>query len=102
MTGKHKIILSGIMLVLVALFIYIILGKHGYSDLTQLKQEQMKSIQKNERLVRENRALGIEIDRLKHDIGYIESIARQDLGMIRKEEIILKPNPGQPELKIED
>ena len=56
-----------------------------------LKQEQHKSIQKNERLALENLAFRIEIDRLKHDLEYIENIARQELGMIKKDEIILKP-----------
>ncbi|MBW2338530.1 MAG: septum formation initiator family protein [Deltaproteobacteria bacterium] len=28
---------------------------------------------------------------MKHDPAYIESIARQELGMIGKDEIILKP-----------
>jgi cell division protein FtsB len=31
------------------------------------------------------------IERLKSDPAYIESIARKELGMIRKEEIIIKP-----------
>jgi len=91
MTAKQNILLALITVALVALLIYIIFGRHGYSDLAQLKQEQVESVQKNEHLIRENRAIRIEIDRLKNDLGYIESIARQELGMIRKDEIILKP-----------
>ena len=91
MTGKQNILLSIIFLSLMVLFLYIIFGQHGYSDLVNLKQEQHKSIQKNERLARENLAFRIEIDRLKHDLEYIENIARQELGMIKKDEIILKP-----------
>ena len=91
MTGKQNILLSIIFLSLMVLFLYIIFGKHGYSDLVILKQEQHKSIQKNERLARENLAFRIEIDRLKHDLEYIENIARQELGMVKKDEIILKP-----------
>jgi cell division protein FtsB len=32
-----------------------------------------------------------EIERLKNDDKYIENIARQELGMIGKDEMILKP-----------
>ena len=73
------------------MFVYIIFSPHGYSDLALLKKEQRKLVQKNERLTRENLAIRIEIDRLKHDLGYIENIARQEFGMIRKDEIIIKP-----------
>lgn len=91
MTGKQNILLSISILLLIALFIYIIFSKYGYSDLALLKQEQSKLVQKNERLARENLAIRIEIDRLKYDLGYIENIARQEFGMIRADEIILKP-----------
>ena len=99
MTGKHNILLSIIFMALVVLFFYIIFGEHGYSDLAILRQEQSKSVQKNERLTRENLAFRIEIDRLKHDLDYIENIARQELGMIKKDEIILKPKNGLDQKK---
>jgi len=92
MTRNQNILLAFSILLLMALFIYIIFfSRHGYSDLMLLKQERGKLAQKNERLTRENLAIRIEIDRLKHDLGYIENIARQEFGMIKKDEIILKP-----------
>jgi len=91
MTKSQNIGISITILLLFALFIYIVFSPHGYSDLALLKKEQSKLVQKNERLTRENLDIRIEIDRLKHDLGYIESIARQEFGMIRKDEIILKP-----------
>jgi cell division protein FtsB len=45
----------------------------------------------NKRLSEENLAIGVEIERLKYDPAYIENIARQELGMIRADEFILKP-----------
>jgi len=91
MTAKQNILLSVSILLLIVSLLYIVFGKHGYSDLALLKQEQRKLVQKNERLTRENLAIGIEIDRLKYDLDYIENIARQEFGMIRADEIILKP-----------
>ena len=91
MTRKQNILLSLTILCLIALFIYIVFSTHGYIDMTQLRLEQEKLVQKNERLNRENSALRKEINRLKNDYDYIENIARQELGMIRKDELILKP-----------
>lgn len=91
MTRKQHILLSFSILLLVGLFIYIVFSKHGYSDLGILKLEHRKLVLKNERLSQENHAIRIEIDRLKYDLDYIENIARQEYGMIRKDEIILKP-----------
>jgi len=96
MTKKQNILLSISILLLISLFIYIFFSKHGYSEMVLLKQEQSKLIQVNERLTRGNLAISTEIDRLKHDLTYIENIARQELGMISKDEIIIKTK-NQPD-----
>ena len=95
MTNKNTIFLSFVVLLLILLFIYIVFSNYGYSELTLLTQEQHKLVQINERLAWENRALSIEIERLKNDLAYIESIARHELGMIKKDEIILKPQKNR-------
>ena len=91
MTKTQIILLSISIPLLIALLVYIVFSKDGYFDMALLKQEQGQLVQKNERLLRENAALRNEINRLKNDYDYIESIARHELGMIRKEELILKP-----------
>jgi cell division protein FtsB len=98
MTKKQKILLSVSVLLLLALFFFIIISEHGLADLRFLKKERDQLVEENEKLTRENQAVSIEIDRLKHDLGYIESIARQELGMIAEDEIILKPQ-SSPEPK---
>ena len=60
-------------------------------DLRSLKQQRAGLVLENKRLTQENIAISIEIDRLRHDPAYIESIARHELGMIGENEIILKP-----------
>jgi cell division protein FtsB len=91
MTNKFNILLSVSVLLLVALFIFIIVSERGLADLRDLRTDRDKLVEENKKLTRENQAISIEIDRLKHDPGYIESIARQELGMIGEDEIILKP-----------
>ena len=98
MTKKLTILLSVSVSLLLALFFFIIISEHGLADLRSLKRERDQLVGENEKLARENQAISIEIDRLKHDLGYIESIARQELGMIGEDEIILKPQ-SSPEPK---
>jgi cell division protein FtsB len=91
MTTKQRILISIAALFLVSLFFFIVFSERGLVDLYQLKKERNEVVEKNERLARENLALSVEIDRLKNDLSYIENVARQELGMIGKDELIIKP-----------
>jgi cell division protein FtsB len=80
-------------LAIVALLIFlmfVIYGKKGLMDVHALRQQRDRLVKKNEILNRENLVLYREIDRLKHDPIYIETIARQELGLIGKDELIFK------------
>jgi cell division protein FtsB len=91
MTKNQNLLLSIVILFLIAFFFYIIVSEHGLLDLRSLKQQKAELVRENRRLKQENIAISIEIDRLRHDPAYIESIARHELGMIGENEIILKP-----------
>ena len=91
MTKKQNTLLSISVLLLLALFFFIIVSEHGLADLRFLKKERDRLVEENKNLTRENQAISVEIDRLRHDPAYIESVARQELGMIGEDEIILKP-----------
>jgi len=98
MTKTQGILISIASLVLVAMLFFIIISEHGLADLVLLRQERGKLVEKTEQLSRENLAISIEIDRLKHDPEYIENIARKELGMIGENEFILKTQ-NQPKQK---
>ena len=91
MTKNQNLLLSIVILFLIAFFFYIIASEHGFLDLRSLKQQKAELVRENRRLKQENIAISTEIDRLRHDPAYIESIARHELGMIGENEIILKP-----------
>ena len=91
MTKKQMIPLSVTVLILVSLLFFILFSEHGLTDLNILQKEKTQLIIENQALDQQNRALSSEIDRLKHDPEYIESIARQELGMVGEDEVILKP-----------
>ena len=91
MTRKQSIFISVAVVLLFSLLCFIIFSEHGLVDLNTLKKERDQLVEKNELISDENLALSGEIDRLQHDPKYIESIARQELGMVGQDELILKP-----------
>lgn len=84
--------MSLVILSLVFLFLIILFSDQGIGDLNMLKMEKKQLMDTNENLIRENQALYRTIDRLKNDPVFIENVARQELGMIGKDEMILKPS----------
>jgi len=93
MSDRQKILLLFAILGLFSLLLFILFSDNGLSDLFRLRGERDRLVQENMRLKRENLTLYRTIDRLKNDPAYIESIARRELGMIRKGEVILKTKP---------
>jgi cell division protein FtsB len=91
MNTRLTIIVSMGIVLLFAMLLFIVFSDNGLADLYLLKNERDRLIAENRRLTAENLHLYRSIERLKSDPAYIESIARKELGMIRKEEIIIKP-----------
>ena len=56
----------------------------------KLKTKKDNFSKKNEELKTENLSLYREIERLKNDPGYVEDVARKELGVIGKDEVIIK------------
>ncbi len=75
---------------LLALLLFIVFSDHGFIDLQRLRKHKKTLIQTNSGITRENLSLYREIERLKNDPKYIEHVARQELGVIGKDEVILK------------
>ncbi len=91
MTKTQGIFLSVTVVLLFSLLFFTIFGEHGFIDLNILKKERDQLAEKNVQLSDQNLSLSVEIDRLKHDPKFIENIARQELGMVAEDELILKP-----------
>jgi cell division protein FtsB len=78
------------------MLLFIIFGENGLTDLYKLKANKDNLSKKNEELKTKNLSLYSEIERLKNDPGYVEDVARKELGVIGKDEVIIKvkPNPS--------
>jgi len=69
----------------------------GYSKRQELSAKNERLQRRIKELEEDNRRLIDEEERLRTDPGYVEKIARDDMGMARKGEIIIKEVPLPPE-----
>jgi cell division protein FtsB len=91
MTRKQSLLLGATAALIVALLFFIVFSERGLADYNLMKKERDRIHDQNRQIVQENLNLGVEIDRLKNDPKYIESVARKDFGMIGHDEIVVKP-----------
>ncbi len=88
MTAKQKIVFVAVILMLFSFLFVIGLGDHGAVDLYQLHLGKVALNRSSIELEKKNRALYRNIQRLKYDPEFVENIARNELGMVRKDEMV--------------
>jgi cell division protein FtsB len=91
---KKNILLAVAIVVVFLLSMFIVFGENGLTDLKRLKAERDGLLKKNSELIQKNLFLCREIERLKTDPGYVESLARKELGVIGKDEVVIKLKKG--------
>ena len=77
------------------MIIFALMGLICFSDKGLMDMRQMNAIKadierKNVEIQVENKELYRKINRLKTDMSYIENIARQEMGMVGEEDVVLK------------
>ena len=93
MSLKKNILLVLAIVTMCLMLLFIVIGENGLSDLYRLKKQKENLSQKNDELKKENITYYREIERLKHDPRYVEDVARKELGVIGKDEVIIKVEP---------
>jgi cell division protein FtsB len=88
MTTKRKIVVTTGIVVLFSFLFVIGLGDRGAVDFYQLHLRKVRLDRSNLELQKKNRVLYRSIQRLKHDPEFIENIARSELGMVGKDEVV--------------
>jgi len=81
------------MLAVTFILYFTVFGDRGLLSIYHLNKEKQEVQQRLETLKGENLKLVREVDALKNDRRYLESIARRDFGMVRKNEIIYQFPP---------
>jgi cell division protein FtsB len=80
-------------LAVLALAIHDLLGPHGFLAMRRTQQEIAQLNAEMQKLNNDNQALSDEVNALKTDPRLIERIAREDMGLARPGEIIVKIPP---------
>jgi cell division protein FtsB len=91
-TQRRKITLALVFAAMLVLLLVVVFGDNGWVELKRLQKTHMALVEGNARLTRENSQMYDVIGRLQNDPDYIENIARQELGMVRPDEVIFKFN----------
>lgn len=89
MNLRQKIVVAGAVVVMFNLMLVIVFGDNGLVELSRLREKEQLMVHKNETLAVENVNLYRTISRLKNDPVYIESVARNELGMVGKDDIVI-------------
>lgn len=86
--SKYKRVFYLLFLACLVVVIYGILGDQGFFHLHRLKLELSDLQQRIAAVEADNARLRQEIGHLKTDPAYIERLARQDLGMLKENEVL--------------
>lgn len=70
-----------------------VFGERGLLRIYHLNKESQEVVLRLNSIKTENMKLVREVDALKNDRRYLESIARHDFGMVRKNEVIYQFPP---------
>lgn len=68
----------------------ILYGKNGFMDGRSLRLQEETIINENSAINDTNKVLERKVGRLKSDLSYIEYIARHELGMVGKDELVFR------------
>ena len=75
--------------------ILLILNPRGLFQWRELQREYLELMRKNQALDQDNRLLYQEITRLRNDPKVIEHLAREELGLVREDELIIYFTPPE-------
>jgi cell division protein FtsB len=79
-----------LLLVLIVAAPVILFGSRGILDNTRLNQKLVDLRKGNEEIVVKNDALKKEILLLRSDLRYIEKVARDELGMVKRNDTVYR------------
>ena len=85
---RKKLYFSPLLIVVAIIALLTIFGDRGLIRIYKLSKERDSIKTYNEQIREENASMKDEIHRLKTDDKYIEIIARKELGMVGKNELV--------------
>ena len=71
------------------LIVYTLIGPGGASKRRHLTRELEQLRQENRKLAEENRRMALEVEALKKRQDYMEKVAREELGLVKPDEVVI-------------
>jgi cell division protein FtsB len=65
-------------------------GERGFIHLYRMEKERQAHLNKIQALEQKNRELLEEIQRLRDDVNYMESLGRRELGLVKDDEVLYR------------
>ena len=93
MSTFHKALLILVGLALVPLLLLVVFGDKGFVDLHRARDLRDRIRSENREIAKENLRLNREVHRLKSDPAYVEHVARRELGMVGRGEMVIRLGP---------
>ncbi|MBW1721124.1 MAG: septum formation initiator family protein [Deltaproteobacteria bacterium] len=78
------------LLILTLIAAWLSFGEGGFVRLYRMEKEREAYVQRLRKLEEENRRLLEEIDRMRNDKEYVESVARRELNLVKDDEILYR------------
>ena len=85
---RYRRILIPILLIVSVMIFFTVFGDKGLLQVYRLRSELREIERVNRDLQQENERLKVEINNLRTNKKYIEELARRELGMVKKGEIV--------------
>ncbi len=89
MSERHCLVIAVGLIAFLGISLFAIFGDKGYVELAHRKAVRDRILIENQRIEKQNLHLRRLIKRLRDDDRYIEWVARTELNMVRRDEIIL-------------
>jgi cell division protein FtsB len=91
LNGKNILKFSLLTLLILGLVVaWLGFGERGFIHLYRMDRERQTYLEKINKLEQENRELLDEIQRLRSDREYVESLGRRELGLVKDDEIMYR------------
>jgi cell division protein FtsB len=85
-----RLTLAGVLAIVIGYLPYRVYGPQGVARVQRLEQDLRQLDEANRSLERKNLQLRLQIRSLKHDRHTIERVARDELGMVRPDDIVFQ------------
>ena len=89
MEARWKIAFILAMALAIGFIGYTLIGPGSGGNQAQMQTELDRILKENKNLLEENRRLTMEVDALKRRRDYLEKVSRDELGLVKKGEVVI-------------